>query len=236
MTDKVGIFRTGADLEEAVHRLQGLLVRSRNIGLRHHADGPNPELVTAYRTQKMLKVALCIANGRAGPHREPRRALPRGLPAPRRRALAEAHARHLDGPARHAADASPTSRSTCWRWSCRPAGAATAPRTTSTTPTRRAAPRSCRQLRERLQGADRHARAGRDHALRAPAAGAVPRPQRAHRREAAMTETTPRLPPTPPRRQPARRASCASTCCATIRAIRRACRTRRCSSSRKRRA
>jgi fumarate reductase flavoprotein subunit len=63
MTDKVGIFRTGADLEEAVHRLQGLLVRSRSIGLRHRADGPNPELVTAYRTQKMLKVALCIATG-----------------------------------------------------------------------------------------------------------------------------------------------------------------------------
>ena len=63
MTAKVGIFRTGADLEEAVHRLQALLVRSRHIGLRHSADGPNPELVTAYRTQKMLKVALCIATG-----------------------------------------------------------------------------------------------------------------------------------------------------------------------------
>jgi fumarate reductase flavoprotein subunit len=63
MTDKVGIFRTGADLEQAVHRLQGLLLRSRHIGLRHCADGPNPELVTAYRTQKMLKVALCVATG-----------------------------------------------------------------------------------------------------------------------------------------------------------------------------
>jgi fumarate reductase flavoprotein subunit len=63
MTDRVGIFRTGADLEEAVHRLQALLVRSRQIGLRTHSDGPNPELVTAYRTQKMLKVALCIATG-----------------------------------------------------------------------------------------------------------------------------------------------------------------------------
>ncbi len=63
MTDKVGIFRTGADLEEAVHRLQALLARSRNIGLRTHSEGPNPELVTAYRTRKMLKVALCIANG-----------------------------------------------------------------------------------------------------------------------------------------------------------------------------
>jgi fumarate reductase flavoprotein subunit len=63
MTDGVGIFRRGADLEEAVHRLQKLLLRSRHIGLRTHADGPNPELVTAYRTQKMLKVALCIASG-----------------------------------------------------------------------------------------------------------------------------------------------------------------------------
>jgi fumarate reductase flavoprotein subunit len=63
MTDKVGIFRTGADLEEAVHRLQGLLVRSRRIGLRYKVDGPNPELVTAYRTQKMLKIALCVASG-----------------------------------------------------------------------------------------------------------------------------------------------------------------------------
>jgi fumarate reductase flavoprotein subunit len=63
MTDKVGIFRTGADLEEAVHRLQGLVVRSRQIGLRHKVDGPNPELVTAYRTQKMLKIALCMATG-----------------------------------------------------------------------------------------------------------------------------------------------------------------------------
>ncbi len=63
MTDKVGIFRTGTDLEEAVHRLQALVIRSRNIGLRHKVDGPNPELVTAYRTQKMLKVALCMATG-----------------------------------------------------------------------------------------------------------------------------------------------------------------------------
>jgi fumarate reductase flavoprotein subunit len=63
MTGKVGIFRSGADLQQAVHGLQELLQRSRHIGLRHHVDGPNPELVTAYRTQKMLKVALCIAAG-----------------------------------------------------------------------------------------------------------------------------------------------------------------------------
>jgi fumarate reductase flavoprotein subunit len=43
--------------------LQQLLVRSRNIGVRYKARGANPELVTAYRVQKMLKVALCVAYG-----------------------------------------------------------------------------------------------------------------------------------------------------------------------------
>jgi fumarate reductase flavoprotein subunit len=63
MTDKVGIFRTGPDLEEAVDSLQKLLVRSRSIRVRGHASGANPELVTAYRVQKMLKLALCVAYG-----------------------------------------------------------------------------------------------------------------------------------------------------------------------------
>ena len=63
MTGKVGIFRRGADLEEAVDELQALLVRSRNIGVRSRAAGANPELVAAYRTQKMLKLAVTIAYG-----------------------------------------------------------------------------------------------------------------------------------------------------------------------------
>jgi fumarate reductase flavoprotein subunit len=63
MTDKVGIFRTGPDLEQAVDSLQKLLVRSRSIRVRGHASGANPELVTAYRVQKMLKLALCVAYG-----------------------------------------------------------------------------------------------------------------------------------------------------------------------------
>jgi len=63
MTERVGIFRTGAALQSAVDDLQKLLVRSRNIGLRNHAPGANPELVTAYRVQKMLKLALCVAYG-----------------------------------------------------------------------------------------------------------------------------------------------------------------------------
>ena len=63
MTANVGIFRNGNRLEEAVGALQKLLLRSRNIGLRCKARGANPELVTAYRVQKMLKLALCVAFG-----------------------------------------------------------------------------------------------------------------------------------------------------------------------------
>lgn len=63
MTAEVGIFRNGNRLEEAVDELQKLLWRSRDIGLRYKARGANPELVTAYRVQKMLKLALCVAYG-----------------------------------------------------------------------------------------------------------------------------------------------------------------------------
>lgn len=63
MTGKVSIFRTGAELDQAVDELKKLLVRSRHIALRSHDAGANPELVTAYRVQKMLKLALCVAHG-----------------------------------------------------------------------------------------------------------------------------------------------------------------------------
>jgi fumarate reductase flavoprotein subunit len=63
MTAKVGIFRRGEDLASAVEELQQLLVKSRNIGLKYKAGGANPELVTAYRVQKMLKLALCVSYG-----------------------------------------------------------------------------------------------------------------------------------------------------------------------------
>jgi len=62
MTEKVGIFRTGADLAAAVETLQSLLARSYRIGVRATAGG-NPELISAYRTRRMLKVALTVAYG-----------------------------------------------------------------------------------------------------------------------------------------------------------------------------
>jgi fumarate reductase flavoprotein subunit len=63
MTEKVGIFRTGEKLEQAVGELRGLLARSRNIGVPYKATGVNPELVLAYRVQRMLKLALTVAYG-----------------------------------------------------------------------------------------------------------------------------------------------------------------------------
>lgn len=63
MTDKVGIFRRGDLLQEAVDELQALLLKSRKIGIATKRRGANPELVTAYRLQKMLKLALCVAYG-----------------------------------------------------------------------------------------------------------------------------------------------------------------------------
>ncbi len=64
MMDKVGIFRNGHDLQEAVNELEKLLIRSKNIHVhRSKSLAANPALVNAYRTQKMLKVALCVAYG-----------------------------------------------------------------------------------------------------------------------------------------------------------------------------
>ena len=64
MTTKIGIFRKGADMEFAVSELEDLYKRSFNVPVKDIA-GPNPELVYAYRTQKMLRVALTVAAGAA---------------------------------------------------------------------------------------------------------------------------------------------------------------------------
>jgi fumarate reductase flavoprotein subunit len=63
MTDKVGIFRDGADLAAAVESLRELYDRSRRIGIGGRAAGADPALVTAYRTRKMLRLALTVACG-----------------------------------------------------------------------------------------------------------------------------------------------------------------------------
>jgi len=64
LTEKVGIFRNGKELSEAVGELQGLLEMSRHIGLRTGVGyGANPELSAALRLPGMLRLAVTIAYG-----------------------------------------------------------------------------------------------------------------------------------------------------------------------------
>ena len=64
MMDKVGIFRNGNDLQQAVTELQQLLRRSKNISVECcKSKAANPALENAYRTQKMIKIALTAAYG-----------------------------------------------------------------------------------------------------------------------------------------------------------------------------
>ena len=63
MMEKVGIFRNGDDLQDAVSELEELFIRSRNIEVKHKTLTANPELFNAYRVQRMLKLALCVAKG-----------------------------------------------------------------------------------------------------------------------------------------------------------------------------
>ena len=63
MSENVGIFRDGERLAVAVESLQALLRRSRDLRVHHASPGTNPELVAAYRVQKMLKLALTVAYG-----------------------------------------------------------------------------------------------------------------------------------------------------------------------------
>jgi succinate dehydrogenase flavoprotein subunit len=64
MMDDVGIFRNGEDLQKAVDELKELHKRAKNIEVfRSKSRAANPALVNAYRTQKMIKVALTVALG-----------------------------------------------------------------------------------------------------------------------------------------------------------------------------
>jgi len=63
MDERVGIFRNGDDLQDAVDELQELLVRSRKTSIKSKIKSANPELEEAYRVPKMLKLALCVAYG-----------------------------------------------------------------------------------------------------------------------------------------------------------------------------
>ncbi|SFV64343.1 Succinate dehydrogenase flavoprotein subunit [hydrothermal vent metagenome] len=63
MQEKVGIFRNGKGLEEAVRDLEILLKKTKHIRVGSKIRENNPELNEAYRVPKMLKLALCVAKG-----------------------------------------------------------------------------------------------------------------------------------------------------------------------------
>lgn len=63
MTANVGIFRTGDDLKQALDELQVLAERSRHLRVRTRSRAANPELVSAYRLRRMLKLALTVTLG-----------------------------------------------------------------------------------------------------------------------------------------------------------------------------
>lgn len=63
MDANVGIFRDGEHLQSAVKGLSELYKKSKNIRISNKNLHNNPELEEAYRVNKMLKLALCVAQG-----------------------------------------------------------------------------------------------------------------------------------------------------------------------------
>jgi len=63
MDEKVGIFRDGKRLAEAVNELEELLKKTKHINVKSKERVGNPELEEAYRVPRMLKIALCVAKG-----------------------------------------------------------------------------------------------------------------------------------------------------------------------------
>ena len=63
MDEKVGIFRDGVNLKAAVEELEELLLKTKKITVKSKERAGNPELEEAYRVPRMLKIALCVANG-----------------------------------------------------------------------------------------------------------------------------------------------------------------------------
>jgi fumarate reductase flavoprotein subunit len=63
MMSKVGIFRTGEELDEAISELSGLLAACDKAVLRSKDPGMNPELAFALRIKGMLRLAMTVARG-----------------------------------------------------------------------------------------------------------------------------------------------------------------------------
>ncbi|NGX16553.1 fumarate reductase flavoprotein subunit [Wenzhouxiangella sp. XN24] len=63
MMNRLGVFRSGDEIETAIGDLNGLIREAEGIGLRSSAPGSNPELTFALRLLGMLKLGLITAMG-----------------------------------------------------------------------------------------------------------------------------------------------------------------------------
>jgi fumarate reductase flavoprotein subunit len=63
MNRKVGVFRTGSELEQALSELEALHREIARVGLRCRAPGLNPELTAALRIEGMVKLARITTLG-----------------------------------------------------------------------------------------------------------------------------------------------------------------------------
>ena len=63
LMEKVGVFRNGSQLAEAVEELQQLHKRAQRLGLRSSGRGANPEVSAALRLPGMIRLAITIAYG-----------------------------------------------------------------------------------------------------------------------------------------------------------------------------
>jgi fumarate reductase flavoprotein subunit len=63
MMNRLGVFRSGGEIESAIRDIQGLMQEADQIGLRASSPGPNPELTFALRFPGMLRLGLITAMG-----------------------------------------------------------------------------------------------------------------------------------------------------------------------------
>jgi fumarate reductase flavoprotein subunit len=63
LMEKVGVFRNGDQLIQAVEELQELRERAEHLGLRSSGRGPDPEVSAALRLPGMIQLAITIAYG-----------------------------------------------------------------------------------------------------------------------------------------------------------------------------
>ena len=93
MFDLAFVVRTEAGLAKMQEILGGLRERYDRVAITDKGAIYNTDLMEVVELGYLLDCADTLVAGALVPHREPRRPLPRRLPAARRRELAEAHAR-----------------------------------------------------------------------------------------------------------------------------------------------